>query len=86
MVILIYNDIFLVKISYLSSPPQEKIRTKQQKSDKSKQRTQSAQAAIRTPPRKVNESVQTGDIRGSGARKRLAWSSDGGRSTSPSDR
>ena len=55
----------------------------------SKQRTKSAQPALRAAgtKQKVNESVQTGDVKyPAGAHHRLAWSSDGGRSTSPSDR
>lgn len=48
-----------------------------------RQRTVSAQLGIGTS-RMVNESVQTGDNKR--VAKRLAWSSDGGRSTSPSDR
>ena len=68
-----------------SSPPQ----SKEKRLKSSKQRTNSAQPALRAAgtKQKVNESVQTGDVKyPAGAHHRLAWSSDGGRSTSPSDR
>lgn len=52
-----------------------------------RERTQSAQPTLQSIPSKkhVNESVQTGALPPR-SRKRLAWSSDGGRSTSSSDR
>ncbi|XP_067949459.1 nuclear protein MDM1-like [Watersipora subatra] len=55
---------------------------KRKKDDKKRQRTQSAQASLKSL-KQVNESVQTGEYKG--PRRRLAMSSDGGRSTSPSD-